>query len=179
MRAAVLGVSRTRAERVRVVTLKPMRVARFRALGKEPEHVSTGYLKRWLLDQRIRDARSVRIFGFDVEVSPAEQTRGFRAYEAWATVPETVRPSHGVRIGRAPGGTFAVMRVSDALVDPYARIPAGWKRLSDWVQRSREYRLTEGLCLEEHVQGEGAMHLDLFIPVAAVPRPRRVGRSLP
>ena len=150
-----------------------MRVARFRAVGKEPEHMSTGYLKRWLMDRRVPNPRDVRIFGFDVEVSPEEQKRGFRGYEVWANVPAGVRPGEGVRIHRVPGGLYAVMRVPDALVDPYARIPAGWKRLGEWVHRSREYRLTEGLCLEEHVQGRGSMHLDLFVPVAPVPRPRR------
>ncbi len=181
MTAPVLGLARTKQASVRIETLEPVRVARFRAFGKEPEHVSTGYLKRWLLDQRIRDPEGVRIFGFDLETSPAEHKRGIRGYEAMATVPANVRPSEGVRIGRVPGALYAVMRVQDALADPYARIPAGWARLADWVKRSREYRLTEGLCMEEHVQGVGTMHLDLFVPVAPVARPtptlrRRVPR---
>lgn len=166
-----------------IEALEPMRVARFQAVGKEPEHVSTGYLKRWLMDRRVRDPRSVRIFGFDVEVSAADRKRGFRGYEVWATMPEGVRPGQGVRMRRVPGGLYAVLRVPDALVDPYARIPSGWQRLSEWVQGNRDYRLTEGLCLEEHVQGRGTLHLDLFVPVAPVvrprparPRPRRVPR---
>ncbi len=164
---------RTNRGRVHIETLEPTRVACFRAVGKEPEHVSTGYVKRWLLDRRVRNPRTVRIFGFDVDVSPKERKRGFRGYEVWATVPEGVGPGEGVRVRRVPGGLFAVMRVEDALVDPRARIPTGWKRLWDWVKSSREYRLTEGPCLEEHVQGRGTMHLDLFLPVAPVPRPAR------
>ncbi len=176
-------MARAKREEVRIVALGPMRVARFRAVGKEPEHVSTGYVKRWLLDRRVRDPRSVRIFGFDVEVSPDEARKGFRGYEVWATVPASVRAGEGVRVGRAPGGLYAVLRVRDALVDPYARIPAGWQRLADWVKRSRDYQLTEGLCLEEHIQGAGSMHLDLLVPVVRKPklrparaRPRRVPR---
>lgn len=149
-----------------------MRVARFRAVAKEPEHLATGYMKRWLMDRRVRDPRAVRIFGFDVDVSPEERKRGLRGYEVWATVPRDVRPSAGVGIRTAPGGLYAVMRVPDALLDPYARIPAGWKRLGAWVQRNREYRLTEGLCLEEHVQEGGSIHLDLFVPVVRAPRSR-------
>lgn len=168
------GLARAKREEVRIVALDSMRVARFRAVGKEPEHVSTGYMKRWLMDRRVRDPRSVRIFGFDVEVSPDEAKRGFRGYEVWATVPPTVRAGEAVRVGRAPGGLYAVLRVRDALVDPYARVPAGWQRLADWVKRSGEYRLTEGLCLEEHVQGAGSMHLDLFVPLVRMPRPRPV-----
>ncbi len=150
-----------------------MRVACFRAVGKEPEHLSTGYLKRWLMDRRIRDPRKVRIFGFDVEVSREEHRRGLRGYEAWATVPPGLRPSARVRIRTVPGGLYAVLRVRDALIDPYARIPAGWKRLGEWVRGSRVYRLTEGPCLEEHVQGGGSIHLDLFVPVARSPKARR------
>ncbi len=157
---------------MRIEALEPMRVARFRATGKEPEHVSIGYVKRWLLDQRIRNPESVRIFGFDVEVSKADQKLGYRGYEAWASVPARVRPSGGVRIGHMPGGLYAVLRVRDALVDPYARIPTSWQRLATWVERSRDFRLTEGLCLEEEVREGGHLHLDLFAPVAPVPRPR-------
>ncbi len=166
-----VGLARTRHDGVRIETLEPARVACYRAIGKEPEHLSLGYLKRWLMDRRVRNPRSVRIFGFDVEVSPEERKRGLRGYEVWATVPVGVRPSAGVRIRTAPGGLYAVLRVRDALVDPYARIPAGWKRLGEWTRRNREYRLTEGLCLEEHIQEGGSMHLDLFVPVAPAPRP--------
>ncbi len=161
---------------MRIEALKPMRVARFRAVGKEPEHVATGYLKRWLMDRRVPNPRAVRIFGFDVDVSPAEKKKQFRGYEVWATVPGGVRPGQGVRIRDVPGGLYAVLRVTDALVDPYARIPAGWQRLSEWVQGNPSVHLTEGLCLEEHVQGRGTMHLDLFVPVARVTRPRSVPR---
>lgn len=177
----MLGLARAQREDVHIVALEPMRVAVFRAVGKEPEHVSTGYLKRWLLDQRLRDPRAVRIFGYDVELPEAEQKKGLRGYEAWATVPGGVRPSQGVRIRNVPGGLYAVMRIHDALADPFARIPPGWQRLWGWVKDSREYRLTDGLCLEEHVQGQGCLHLDLFIPVvpAARARPVRAPRRVP
>lgn len=170
-----VGLAQSRKAGVHIEALEPMRVARFRVIGKEPEHLSTGYMKRWLLDRRVRNPRAVRIFGFDVEVSAAEQKKGLRGYEVWATVPAGVRPGEGVRVRSVPGGLFAVLRVRDALVDPYARIPAGWKRLWEWVQQSREYRLSDGLCLEEHVQGRGSMHLDLFMPVQPAAR-RREGR---
>ncbi len=160
------------------MVLEPMRVAWFRAKGKEPEHVAIACVQRWLLGQHLRRPEAVRLFGFDVEVSDAERKRGIRGYEVWAPVPAGVRPSEGVGIRRVPGGLFAVLRVRDALLDPYTRIPSGWKRLAAWVQRSRQYRLTEGLCLEEHVPTGGRVHLDLFVPVAPVPRarPRRVPR---
>ncbi len=150
-----------------------MRVARFLAKGKEPEHLATGYMKRWLLDQRLRHPEAVRIFGFDVEVSDADRKRAIRAYEVWAPVPRGVRPSQGVRVRQVPGALYAVLRVRDALLDPYARIPAGWKQLSEWVRLSRDVQLTEGLCLEEHVQTAGSIHLDLFAPVVRVERGRR------
>ena len=153
-----------------------MRVACFQAVGKEPEHVSLGYLKSWLLGQRLRDPAALRIFGFDVEVTPADRDRGYRGYEAWASVPDGVRPSGGVRIRRVLGGLYAVLRVPDALVDPYARIPTSWKRLATWVERSHNVRLTEGLCLEEENRRSGSIHLDLFLPVARIPRARPPGR---
>lgn len=159
--------------KIRIETLGPMRVAAFRAIGKEPEHVSTGYLKRWLLRQRRPGKRPVRIFGFDVELGAADQKRGLRGYEAWAPVPPGVRGSEGVRIRSAPRGLYAVLRVDDALSDPFARIPPAWQHLAGWVAANRDYALTDGLCLEEEIAERGTLHLDLYVPVA--PK-RRSGR---
>lgn len=155
--------------RIRIETLEPMRVASFRAIGKEPEHVSTGYLKRWLLRQRLPGRTPVRIFGFDVDVSEAERKRGLRGYEAWAPVPPRARASGGVRIRRSPRGLYAVMRVNDALADPFARIPPAWQHLAKWVANNRRYKLADGLCLEEEIAEGGSIHLDLYVPVS----PRR------
>jgi DNA gyrase inhibitor GyrI len=155
---------------IRMETLEPMQVACFRATGKEPEHESLGYLKRWVLRQGVRDPGAVRIFGFDVDVSDADRKKGLRGYEAWASVPAGVRPSEGVEIRSFPGGRYAVLRVRNPLVDPFARIPPAWEHLWEWARKNDDLEPATGPCLEEEIQGDRTIDLDLYLPVTPTPR---------
>ena len=90
-----------------------------------------------------------RRFGFDVDVTPEQQKDGLRGYEVWLTVPPGVQPSAGVTICDFAGGLYAVQTLYDPFVDPFARIPAGWKALHEWVIGSNQYRSGEHQWLEE------------------------------
>ena len=159
--------------KIRMETLGPMRMACFRAVGKDPEQESLGFLKRWVLRQGVRDPGAVRVFGFDVEVGEAEQKKGSRGYEAWASVPPDVRPSEGVTIREFPGGQFAVLRIRNPLADPFGRIPPAWAHLMEWARKSGDYEPAVGPCLEEEIQEGRTVDMDLFLPVTARREPSR------
>lgn len=152
-----------------------MQVAYYRATGKEPEHVSLGYLKRWVMRQGVRDPGAVRIFGFDVDVSESDRKKGLRAYEAWASVPKDVRPSEGVSVRAFPGGQYAVLRVRNPLADPFGRIPPAWEHLGEWARENGDFELAAGPCLEEEIQEGDTIDLDLYLPV--MPKTGRVRES--
>jgi len=111
--------------KVEIRTLKPMRVACYRAASKTPEEDAHAFLRKWVTEHRAKGARPPRFFGFDVGVSEEQRSAGLRGYEVWATVPATVKPSEGVLIRKFPGGLYAVLRITDPFTDPFEVIPRG------------------------------------------------------
>lgn len=156
--------------KVEIRTLKPMRVACYRAASKTPEEDAHAFLRKWVTEHRAKGARPPRFFGFDVGVSEEQRSAGLRGYEVWATVPATVKPSEGVLIRKFPGGLYAVLRITDPFTDPFEVIPAGWHRLVRWAEESDRYEHAHFRELEESVGMKGlySEYLDLHLPVMEV-----------
>ncbi len=156
--------------KVSIRALRPMRVACYRAVSRAPEEDAHAFLRRWVAERRGKGSRPPRVFGFDTDVDEEARKAGLRGYEVWATVAPAVRPSDGVVIRRFPGGTYAVMRISDPFTKPFEVIPAGWGKLLRWVRESDRWEPFGFQCLEESVGGKGAHaeFLDLHLPVIEV-----------
>jgi AraC family transcriptional regulator len=148
---------------ISIETLAPMRVACYRAASLSPEEDGTKYMLEWWRQQG--GGAPGRHFGFDVDVTPEQQKEGLRGYEIWLCVPEGVQPSAEVTMRDFAGGLYAVQTLFDPFVDPFGRIPAGWKRLHEWVIGSSQYRSGEHQWLEEIVQGEKGEDLKLYHPI--------------
>ena len=151
---------------VSIETLAPMRVACYRAASLSPEEDGAKFmLDRW---NQQSGAAPGRRFGFDVAVTPEEQKEGLRGYEIWLVAPPEVQPSAGVTLREFAGGLYAVQTQYDPFVDPFGRIPAGWKALHEWVIESSECRSGEHQWLEEIVRGaaeDGREDLKLYHPI--------------
>ncbi len=156
--------------KVQVRTLRPMRVACYRAVSRAPEDDAHAFLRRWVAERRGKGSRPPRFFGFDTEVDEAARKAGLRGYEVWATVAPDVRPSEGVVIRRFRGGLYAVMRITDPFTKPFEVIPAGWGRLVRWAKESDRYEAFGYQGLEESVgiKGPYSEFLDLYLPVIEV-----------
>lgn len=148
---------------VKIETMSPMRVACYQAASPAPEEDAGGFMKEWY--KRQNTGVPMRHFGFDVDVTPEEKKAGFRGYVVWVTVPAGVQPSEGVAIRDFAGGLYAVMTLYHPMVDPFARIPQGWKELHEWVIGSSQYQSGEHQWMEELVIREGSEDLILYHPV--------------
>jgi hypothetical protein len=153
---------------VSIETLAPMRVACYRAASLSPEEDGAKYMLEWW--RRQGGGAPGRHFGFDVDVSPEQQKEGLRGYEIWLCVPEGfapsgVQPSAGVTVRDFAGGLYAVQTLFDPFVDPFGRIPAGWKALHEWVIGSSECRSGEHQWMEEIVAGGNGDDLKLYHPI--------------
>lgn len=156
--------------RVQVKTLGALRVAFYRAASLTPEDDSFKHMEEWLSRQDIKNPAAVRKFGFDVEVSPEQQRKGWRGYEVWCAVPENVKASGGVKIKEFDGGLYAMMKVTDPFSNPFEVIPAGWNRLVGWARTSTEYVIGKHQCLEEPVGTNENLCLNLYLPIAPLRR---------
>jgi DNA-binding transcriptional MerR regulator/DNA gyrase inhibitor GyrI len=146
---------------VRIVQLKPCKVAYYRSSGKSPEYDALRVMKEWASRRGLLDLFSTRNFGFNnPSPSPASEEYG---YEVWLTVNEKTEPSNGVRIKDFSGGLYAV--ISTHLHD----IMENWKALSRWVESNDEYSGGNHRCLEEIISpdwfDESTVQFDLYYPI--------------
>lgn len=151
---------------VGIERLSPLWMACYRVASPTPEENTNRFMDDWYTRQKVSAPR--RRFGFDVDVTPEEKKAGFRGYEVWFNVPEGVQPSEGVTIRDFTGGLYAVMTLYHPMVDPFARIPQGWKELHEWVIGSSQYQSGEHQWMEELVARDGSDDLKLYHPITPV-----------
>lgn len=155
---------------VRIVDLEPMRVASVYGFGESPEEQAWDKLMAWAGPKGLLDnPETHRIFGFNnPNPSPGSPNYG---YEFWIIVGPDVEPDDVARIQDFDGGLYAVTRCEVGGGDPGEIIPATWKRLVEWLGKSK-YKHAKHQWLEEHLVPAGApineagLVLDLYAPIA-------------
>ena len=146
---------------VRILELKPMKVAYYQVESPTPEKDAYDVMLAWAQGQGLTDLPTTRYFGFNnPEPSPDRQGYG---YEVWVTVPEGVKASGAVGIKEFGGGLYAV--VTTYLYEIFER----WQALGKWVEQSDEYSVEQRQWLEESIN-LSSMHsdkaqIDLFLPI--------------
>ena len=151
--------------KVSVVKLPPQRVASVLAFGPEPEHAAWNKLVAWAEPKGFLNTPEQHpIFGFN-NPSPSAGSPNY-GYEFWLNVGPEVEPEGEVKIKEVPGGLYAVTRC-ETQGQPQDVIPATWKALVLWRERSR-YKQGTHQWLEKHISGGGEeeLVLDLYLPVA-------------
>jgi DNA gyrase inhibitor GyrI len=146
---------------IRIVTLKPARMAGYRAVSEHPEHDAFSVLLAWAKDCGLAGKKDTRFFGFDNPgPSGGKSTYG---YEAWMTVGPEIGASGDIEITDFPGGLFAVKHTT------LPRIGEAWREIVAWCKRSPYVESTRQ-CLEEHLAlpidtEPESMTLDLYLPI--------------
>jgi len=148
-------------------TLSPLRVACYRTVSPTPEEDGSHYMEDWIACQNV--SGPVRHFGFDVDVTAEQRKAGYRGYEVWVSVSTEVQPSADVTIRAFTGGLYAVMTIHRPFDDPCVAIPAGWKKLHEWVIRSDRCRGASHQWLEELIAADGSNDLKLYHPIVVLP----------
>ena len=158
---------------IRIEQLPPQHVAAYRAVSASPEEDAAEFMARWLTGQGVEEAAHRPNFGFDVEVTPEQDSAGLRGYEVWYPVPVTVQPSDAVAIRDFPGGLYAVMRLTNPFVDPFAIIPAGWSHIQAWCSAECDpgYQIGSHQHLERFIPDPDGPHLELFLPLVMAAAP--------
>jgi DNA gyrase inhibitor GyrI len=150
----------------RIEELKPFRAASFHAYGSQPELEAMAMMETWAEAQGFSGHPAPRVFGFNnPNPSPGSPNYG---YEIWITVEPHVQPYGEVEVVDFPGGLYAVLRW-DGRGDPNEAIPAAWKELVVWREKS-PYQSASHQWLEEHLKpeagGQVKFMLDLYLPIA-------------
>jgi DNA gyrase inhibitor GyrI len=152
---------------VRIVELKPMRVASLYGYGSEPETIAWEKLVAYAQPKGyLDDHDNHRIFGFN-NPDPSVGTPNY-GYEVWIEVGPEVEPEEDVRIVNFHGGHYAVTRC-EVRGGNYEVIGSTWKKLVAWREDS-EYKCGNYQWVEETIREEGLEEgdftLDLFLPIS-------------
>jgi len=151
---------------VRIINLRPMRVAWYNHISDEPEEHSWNEMINWVKEQGLDKLFTSRYFGFD-STAPQEGSSEY-GYEVWVTVGENVEPSGKIGIKEFKGGLYAVSNTKGC---PGDKIPLVYRNLHEWIKES-DYNFGNHQCLEEHFPNipskqneEFFSHLDIFYPI--------------
>ncbi|MGE5123229.1 MAG: AraC family transcriptional regulator [Acidobacteriaceae bacterium] len=153
-------------QEIHIVTLPPMKVARFYAYSSSPEHDAWNKMMSWAKSHDYwKEVPLTRIFGFD-NPSPTEGSPN-RGYEFWITVGPEVQSDKEVKVQVFTGGKYAVLRCN-VTGNPFEVIPAGWETLIKWCEAS-QYTYGNHQCVEEHLtrpeDDRDYFVLDLCLPI--------------
>lgn len=158
------GFSMDYFSEVRIEQLNSMTVASAVRVSDNPEDEVISYMSGWAEESGISGYRS---FGFDVPVTEEKQDRGLRGYEYWITVDENMVTPDDITIKNIEGCKYATLRITEPMINPFERIPVGWKKLASWVN-SKGYTTScdkERYWLEEVLDVEGVTVMDIYFPI--------------
>lgn len=150
---------------VRIGKLSTMYVASSYVISSDPEEEVKAYMRKWMEKNNINS--KTRQFGFDIPISEEQTEKSFRGYEYWVQVSEDTKESEGVEIKKIEGCEYAILRITNPFSNPFEVIPAGWKKLMDWVNRNGycEPCNRERYCLEEEFEEDEVTYMDLYTPI--------------
>ena len=157
---------------VRFEKIPKMRVARYVIISPNPEDDVIKHMDSWAKESGLLDIPEwpPRKFGWDFPFVSDEQREkhGLRGYVYCYTIPEDFEPkSHAVQITYINEDEYAVLRIMEPFENPFERIPGGWEKLHDYVDKS-EYKPTRHdnrYWMEEVVVNSTQTYMDIYYPI--------------
>ncbi len=153
---------------VGIKKMDTMYVASSYVISHDPEADVINFMTEWMKNNNI-DIKS-RQFGFDIPVSEEQSQKGLRGYEYWVKLKENTDVGEGVKLKKIDGCNYATLRITNPFSNPFEVIPAGWKRLAEWVSSNGYMHNSSKGCrekywLEEKLEENGITYMDLYFPL--------------
>lgn len=149
---------------VKIVRLKPAKIAYYRAISKTPEFDAWNVMKQWVKKNQLHLSPFIRYFGFD-NPSPSIEKDEY-GYEVWVMTDKDIKEDNIIKIKKFEGGLYAVT------TNTYLpEIGKTWKKLIKWVEKSKYSIRSNDMCLEEHIVidledlGTENIQIDLYLPI--------------
>lgn len=151
----------------KVVNLQELFALSHKIISSEPEHNVIDYMTEYKLEHKLHVYAEV---GFDVPVTKEESDQGLRGYEYWLLIDkkdyEEFKKS-GVERKRIPASKYLMLTIDDPFVDPFERIPNGWKKLASSLSPEYVFNNELGIGgLEEKVDTLHRTTMNLYVPIS-------------
>lgn len=150
---------------IRLIKLRPMKVAYYRAESTSPENDAWKVMREWVKESQLEDLFTTRYFGFN-NPSPTQGNPVY-GYEVWVTLGDnSPAETDLIKIKTFEGGLYAVANTSGNGDD----IPKAWDRLHNWVEQSQycyggHQWLEENLIVDDSSWWPDKFTLDLYYPL--------------
>lgn len=150
-------------------------MARYVMISPNPESDVQNYMKNWgrMSGLEATDPNA-KLIGWDFPfVSQELQTRfGLHGYAAAYILPEGFQTDcPGVEYARNREAEYAVITVTDPFVQPFERIPTGYKHIMEYLQANNfKDKLSDDVicCFEHEYERDGVVYMDIYVHAASV-----------
>ena len=148
------------------------RMAKYAIISQEPEDDVLTHMKNWAEKSGLlaADPKAKRI-GWDFPFVSQEQSMrfGMHGYAAAYVLPDGFRTNcEGVEYCDNSEASYAVITVKDPMVQPFERIPVGYKHIMEYLEatsiKGRQVDNVLG-CFEYEYEKESTGYMDIYICV--------------
>lgn len=158
---------------VEVRKVPAFKMARYVMISPNPESDVQNYMMNWSGVSGLAAADpSAKLIGWDFPfVSQELQSRfGFHGYAAAYVLPEGFQTTcPGVEYAQNKEAEYAVITVTEPMVRPFERIPAGYKRIMKYLQANnfKDKRSDDIIgCFEYEYEKDGVNYMDIYVHAA-------------
>ena len=148
-------------------------MARYVMISREPESDVQNYMKNWGIRNGLLAAfPDAKLIGWDFPfVTQEQQVRfGLHGYAAAYVLPEGFEcSSEGVEYAKNSEADYAVITVTEPFVQPFERIPLGYKHIMDYLNSHtfKDKRSDDILgCFEHEYVKDGVTYMDIYVHAA-------------
>lgn len=146
------------------------KMARYVMISPNPESDVQSYMKNWgSVSGLIAADPSAKLIGWDFPfVSQELQSRfGFHGYVAAYVLPEGFQTTcPGVEYAQNKEAEYAVITITEPMVRPFERIPAGYKRILEYLQTNNfKDKMSDDIigCFEYEYEKDGVNYMDIYV----------------
>lgn len=160
---------------VKIKKMSAFRMARYVMISPNPESDVQNYMKNWGKESGLLAADpKAKLIGWDFPfVSQELHTRfGLHGYVAAYILPEGFETNcPGVEYAQNKEAEYAVITVTEPMLQPFERIPTGYKRVMEFLQANNfKDKLSEDVlgCFEYEYEKDGVGYMDIYVNAASV-----------
>ena len=160
---------------VEIRKVPAFKMARYVMISPNPESDVQVYMKNWGITSGLVAADpKAKLIGWDFPfVSQELQTRfGLHGYVAAYVLPEGFQTNcPGVEYAENKEAEYAVITVTEPMVRPFERIPAGYKLIMEFLQANnfKDKQCDDIIgCFEHEYEKDGVWYMDIYVHAAGV-----------
>ena len=151
------------------------KMARYVMISPDPESDVQNYMQNWgKISGLLAADPNAKLIGWDFPfVTQEQQTRfGLHGYIAAYVLPEGFETNcPGVEYAQNKAAMYAVITVTEPMIQPFERIPGGYKGIMEFLQAKHfKEKVSDDIisCFEHEYEKDGVACMDIYVHAASV-----------